>query len=265
MAHGSVSLSHVCFTHAGKIKLKMPYKNWIAAKSSLLSDVDFEENRRSDFTALAIILFNCQFNEKFDLKDKIPISSCLSILLKAKSSTNREMLSLIKDYPGRNKLAPLIARRVDGRFLEAVNLLVSGKDKNLSRLIELFLFAESHDEIFRNTVTIHDLLATMRVQDASSMKNPEVTERRISTKFSTEFLKKNLGDLVIKLKDLEAKLTSEEKRSLLRNWLLVNERSFFVKEVAEALGLSRKMVNSILKSVIAVSGVETKIKHIRSN
>lgn len=243
----------------------MPHKDWIVAKSSLTALVDFDNRKHSDYVALAIILLNCQFSEKFELKDKLTISACLSTLLKAKTCSNKELLLLIRDYPGKNKLAPLIARKVNAKFLEAVNLLVSGQNKNLSRLTELFLFAESHDEIFKSNVSIHELLATMRVQDASAMKNPEVTERRISTKFSTEFLKKNLGDLVIKLKDLETKLVSEEKRSLLRNWLLVNERSFFVKEVAEALGLSRKMVNSILKSVISGSGIDAKIKQIRFN
>ena len=210
-------------------------------------------NIQEQLAGLGVIIFNCVFGEKNQDWDKVlRVVHVLKDLKNNCCTLQAEELQLfMKQYP----LLIVIMKRIDFKVLEFIINLLQGKFKDAKSVLGSSFFYESVDGVFKNDLSILELIRTFTKPECLVLKNQRNSERVISSKFATNSLKLLVEKVIERIRFQIQNCSIEERNILFRNWTVVNERSAFVKEVAESLGLSRKRVLAVLKNYGAKVGI----------
>jgi len=249
---GKISGENIYFTKNGKAKIKIE----INLTKKRTSNVFLTEltNFQSDFQSLAILIYNCLFGEKLSENEVEKIIFNLKMILNLKTQKESNDKKTLEEFIRKNPMLIVIMKHVDMKIVEFTLELLMGKFNEATAILQSQKLFEAKDGIYFNDLTTSELIKTIQAQESQALKNPNNPERIISTKFSNELLKLIFQQIFERFIEIQAAFKVENK-GLYRNWGLVNERSVFIKEIGETLGLSRKKVFAVFQNSAAENGL----------
>lgn len=210
-------------------------------------------NFQSDFQNLGIVIYNCMFGEKMTENELELIILNLKIIASLKNPNEPTDQKVLGEFIRQNPMLIVIMKHLDVKLIDFTLSLLIGKFNDASTILQSQKLFEAKDGIFLNDLSISELIKTIQAQESQALKNPKNPERIISTKFSNELLKLVFRQIFEKVDEIQT-IFKEEKKVMFRNWGLVNERSIVIREIGEALGLSRKKVFAVFQNSAIENG-----------
>lgn len=115
-------------------------------------------------------------------------------------------------FMAQNSMLIVVAKNIDAKILEFMKSLITITNYDIKGAFCQFKSLDLEDGIYKNCLEIQDLIHTMRIQEKPFLQNPLNNERRISTKFSLEFIKQVFHDLIMKFKELKEKFLKNDQK-----------------------------------------------------